>query len=211
MEKGWPESKSKLAPIISLYWNYRDEISTYSGIMFKGEKVIVPKSMQREMLAVIHSNHLGVEKCKRRARDVLYWPGMNSEIEDTVSKCQICSTYQRSNPKELLLHHPVPERPWARVGADLFELNSHSYLVLVDYYSGFIEVEQLLDTKSEVIIKLCKSQFSRHGIPDTLVTDNGPQFSSEAFKDFAMDFNTILVVHTTRNRTAEQKRLYKLA
>ena len=106
-------------------------------------KVIVPKSMQKEMLAVIHSSHLGVEKCKRRARDVMYWPGMNSEIEDVVSRCQVCSTYQRSNPKEPLLSHPLPQRPWARVGADLFELNSHSFLILVDYYSGFIEVEQL--------------------------------------------------------------------
>ena len=134
VEMGWPESKSKIMPIISPYWNYRDEISTYSGIMFKGEKVIVPKSMQHEMLAVIHSSHLGVEKCKRRARDVLYWPGMNSEIED-VSKCQVCSSYRRSNPKESLLSHPVPQRPWARVGADLFELPNISRLLFWLYRS----------------------------------------------------------------------------
>ena len=96
------------------YWNYRDEISTYDGIMFKGENVIVPKTMQREMLEIIHSSHLGMKKCKRRARDVLYWPGMNSEIENTVSRCQICSTYRRSNSREPLLSHPAPERPWAR-------------------------------------------------------------------------------------------------
>ena len=72
MENGWLESKSKAAPIISPYWNYRDEISTYDGIMFKGEKVIVPKSMQHEILAVIHSSHLGVEKCKCR-HPVLAW------------------------------------------------------------------------------------------------------------------------------------------
>ena len=81
VEKGWPESKSRVSPRISPYWNYRDKISTYDGIMFKGEKVIVPKTMQREMLEIIHSSHLGMEKCKRWARDVLYWPGMNSEIE----------------------------------------------------------------------------------------------------------------------------------
>ena len=109
---------------------------------------------------------------------------MNSEIENSVSKCLICSTYRRSNLREPLLSHPVPQRPWVRVGADLFELNFHSFLVLVDYYSGYIKVEQLRDTKSEVSVKLCKSQFTRYGIPDTLVTDNGPQFSSEAFRDF---------------------------
>ena len=156
--------------------------------MFKGEKVIVPKTMQHEMLAVIHSSHLGVEKCKRRARDILYWPGMNSEIENIVSKCQVCSTYRRSNSKKPLLSHPVPQCPWARVGAALFELNSHNFLVLVDYYSSFVEVEQLRDTKSEIIIKLCKTQFAQYGITDKLVMDNGPRFSSEAFKDFTCSY-----------------------
>ena len=108
VENRCPENISNTEPIISPYRNYHDEISTYNGIMFKGERVIVPKSMQKEMLAVIHSSHSGIEKCKRRARDVLYWPGMNSEIEDVVSRCQVCSTYQRSNPKEPLLSHPVP-------------------------------------------------------------------------------------------------------
>ena len=75
VEKGWPESKLKIMPILSPYWNYRDEISTYNGIMFKGEKVIVPKSMQHEMLTVIHSSHLGVEKCKRRPGIYCTGPG----------------------------------------------------------------------------------------------------------------------------------------
>lgn len=145
--------------------------------------------MQSEMLQAIHSSHLGKEKCKRRARDVLYWPGMNSQIESVVSSCETCNTYQRANTKEPLHPHPVPKRPWERVGADLYELNSHSYLILVDYYSGFIEVEQLHDTRSERIITRCKAHFARYGIPDTLISDNGPQFSSEAFMQFARDYH----------------------
>lgn len=144
--------------------------------------------MQHEMLKLIHSSHLGIGKCKRRARDILYWPGMNTGIEDTVSKCQVCSTYRRNNQKEPLLSHPVPKRPWARVGADLFEINSKTFLVLVDYYSGFIEVDQIRDTKSEFIIRICKSHFARYGIPDTLITDNGPQFDSETFKSFVQQY-----------------------
>ena len=119
VKKGWPDSKAETPPGTSPYWNYRDEISTHDGIMFKGERVIVPRSMQSEMLQIIHSSHLGTEKCKRRARDVLYWPGMNSEIEELVSKCEICNTHRRSNTKEPLLPHTVPQRPWAKVGADL--------------------------------------------------------------------------------------------
>ena len=62
----------------------------------------------------------------------------------------------------------IPHRPWARVGANLFELNNQPYLILVDYYSGFIEVNLLQGTTSKQIITYCKSQFSHHGILDTL-------------------------------------------
>ena len=158
------------------------------GVLFKGEKVIIPSSMRTEMLKCIHSSHLGIEKCKRRARDVLFWPGMNSRIQDVVSNCSICNRYQRRNTKEPLLSHETPQRPWSRVVADMFELNGKSYLTLVDYYSGFIEVNLIHDTTSKQVITYCKSQFARHGIPDILITDNGPQFSSTAFKEFARQY-----------------------
>ena len=158
------------------------------SVLFKGGKVIIPSSMRTEMLKCIHSSHLGIEKCKRRARDVLFWPGMNSQIQHVVSNCSICNRYQRKNTKEPLLSHETPQRPWSRVGADMFELNGKSYLTLVDYYSGFIEVNLIHDTTSKQVITYCKSQFARHGIPDILITDNGPQFSSTVFKEFARQY-----------------------
>ena len=188
VENGWPQMKSEVPPSITPYWNYRDEITTHDGIMFRGAKVIVPRSMQREMLHNIHSSHLGMEKCKHRARDVLYWPAMSKQIEDFVSKCPTCHKYQRKNTREPLMSHPIPKRPWARVGADLCELNGHTYLVVVDYYSGFIEIDALQTTTSQRVITHCKSHFARHGIPDVLITDNGPQFSSDAFRAFTHDY-----------------------
>ena len=140
------------------------------------------------MLHYIHSSHLGIEKCKRRARDILFWPGMTSQIEDVVLQCQICSTHQRSNTKEPMLPHMIPERPWSQVGADLFQFNSQNYLILVDYYSNFIELNLLNTTTSQQVVTHLKSQFARHGIPDRLITGNGPQFSSDTFKQFAKDY-----------------------
>ena len=102
---------------------------------------------------------------------------MGAQIEDTVSSCPTCSMYQRNNSRELLLPHPTPSRPWEKVGADLCELNGRHYLIIVDYYSNFIEVDLLKETTSEQVIEHCKSQFARHGIPDVLISDNGPQFS----------------------------------
>ena len=188
VENGWPTNKRAAPLTIAPYWNCRDEITISEGILFKGERVIVPKNLQPQMLSLIHSSHMGTEKCKRRAKEVFYWPGMNGQIENVVSNCPTCNMYQRSNMKEPLLCHEVQSRPWAKVGADLCELNGKTYLVLVDYYSGFIEVNQVHNTRSTEIIRHCKAQFARYGIPDILMTDNGPQFSSESFKSFASTY-----------------------
>ena len=141
--------------------------------------------MQSDMLKLVHSSHLGVEKCKRRAKDVMFWPGMAAQITDTVLNCPTCSTHQRCNTKEPLTPHPVPSRPWERIAADLCEVNGRHYLVMVDYYSNFIEVDHLTETTSQKIIECCKCQFARHGIPDVFISDNGPQFSSTLFHQFS--------------------------
>ena len=189
VQTGWPNNKADVPTVCRSYWNFRDEISLCNDVLLKGEKLIIPKSMRPEMLRLIHASHMGIEKCKRRAKDIIYWPGMSSQIEDIVSSCSICNTYSRNNTKEPMMPHNVPDRPWAQVGADLFQLNGHHYLLLVDYYSGFIEVSILTSTTSKQVITHCKSHFSRHGIPDLLITDNGPQFSSDEFKQFSSDYN----------------------
>ena len=189
IKTGWPSHKQDVPKECLPFWNYRDELSVSDHVIFKGETIVIPKKMQPEMLQCIHSSHLGIEKCKRRARDVLFWPGMISQIQDTVSNCQICCTYQRNNAREPLLPHEVPDRPWAQVGADLFIFNNQYYLILVDYYSGFVELNLLNTTTSNEVIVHCKSQFARHGIPDKLITDNGPQFSSDNFKQFVSNYS----------------------
>lgn len=191
VEIGWPETKYDAPTNTHPFWNYRDEISTQNGILFRGPKVIVPKGLQAEMLQIIHSSHLGIEKCKRRARDVLFWPAMGKQIEDTVLKCPTCSKYRRQNSREPLIPHPIPKRPWARVAADLCDINGQPHLVLVDYYSGFIEVDRLEGTNSQRVIEHFKPHFAQYGIPDTLITDGGPQFTSDMFRTFSKTYNFV--------------------
>lgn len=69
------------------YWTFKEEISYASGLMFKNGKLIVPSQMRQEMFDKIHESHLGIVKCKERARDILYWPGMSTQVEDVVSQC----------------------------------------------------------------------------------------------------------------------------
>ena len=81
--------------------------------------------------------------------------------------------------------HEVPSRPWEKVGTDIFELKNKSYLITVDYYSNFWEVDKLLDTKARTVILKLKNHFTRYGCPDKVVSDNGPQFSCNKFATFA--------------------------
>ena len=185
---GWSEPREQTPVHIREYWNYREELTLHNGVLFKNQKVIIPKAMRPEMISRIHSSHLGIESCLRKARDLVFWPSMNSEIKEAVIKCSVCAEYQAKNPKQPMQSHRIPDRPWSKVGTDLFSLHSNDYIVLVDYYSDFIEVSQLDDTTTATVCDFLKEQFSRHGIPDTLVSDNGSQFTSREFTEFSKEW-----------------------
>ena len=138
------------------------------------------------MLKRIHESHLGIEKSRQRARNILYWPNMNAQITDLIANCSSCLKYRNNNTKEPLIQHEVPDRPWQKIACDLFTLGGKYYLLTVDYYSKWIEIGLLRDStvSSEVITQL-KSTFARYGIPDQVISDNGRPFSSRKFKQFA--------------------------
>ncbi|XP_060080411.1 uncharacterized protein K02A2.6-like [Ylistrum balloti] len=185
---GWPDNRSDVPSPALDYWNFRDELSVRNGVILKGERPVIPSAMRCEMLEKNHESHLGVEKCRQRASDVIFWPKMSKDISDVVSRCAICQENRMSKPKEPLIPHGVPLRPWSKVGGDLCQIDGDHFLVLVDYYSEFFEVSKLKDTRSETVIINCKSQFARHGIPELLITDNGPQFDCREFQRFTKEF-----------------------
>ena len=95
------------------------------------------------MLNTIHESHQGTVKGKQRARDLFYWLGMSSQIEDKVSNCQVCAQHQKAQTKKPMISSKIPDRPWAKIGVDLFEYSNAHYLLSVDYYSKWIEIAKL--------------------------------------------------------------------
>ncbi|KAL9987206.1 hypothetical protein ACROYT_G001477 [Oculina patagonica] len=189
VKSGWPERKSHVDPELREYWNIKEEISVCADLLMRSDKLIVPISLRDEMLRVIHSSHLGIEKCKQRAIDILFWPGMNQKIADVVSKCNTCNMYRNSQAKEPLKRHALPERPWQRIAVDLFDLDKQEYVVMVDNYSKFFEVSYLPNSKSKTVINHIKPQLARYGIPEVIVSDNGPKFNSHEFAKFAKEYS----------------------
>ena len=192
--EGWPAHKHEVHKDIRQYFQYNEELSIIDGMIFKADKVVIPPSLRKEMLSRIHEGHLGMEKCKIRGRRLMFWPGMNSQIEQTVAQCNTCIKHRNKQQKEPLKPHDIPDKPWQKVGSDLFHWNDHDYLLIADYYSKFLEIALLHDTKSKTVISHMKSIFARQGIPEEVVSDNGPQYSSEEFKAFAEKWE---FVHTT--------------
>jgi len=202
---GWPEQKSQVPIPIREYWNYRDEISLHNGILFKCQRIIIPQVIRPEIIARSHASHLGIESCLRKARDSVFWPGMSSEIKEVVLQCSVCAEFQPKNHKEPMQTSKVPDRPWSRVAINLFTLHKKEYVVLVDYYSDFVEVQEIADTTSLTIIQFLKEQFSRHGIPDVLVSDNGSQLVSHEFRRFAEEWEFKHVTSSPHHHTSNGK------
>ena len=101
-------------------WEFRDELSVYNGVLYRWQHVCILMSLRSETMRAIHNSHLGLVNCKRRAKELVYWPGMNKQREDVVSKCSVCLTYKNKPAKEPMIMQPVPELPWSKVGTDLF-------------------------------------------------------------------------------------------
>lgn len=185
IQEGWPLNKKDLPSDIAHYYSFQEELSSQSGIVFRGERVVIPDALRSDIVKRIHSSHLGIEGCLGRARECVYWLGMNDQIKTFIEKCDICRSMDVKQQKETLWSHELPSNPWSKVGTDIFTLDNRNYLITVDYLSNFWELDYLPDTRSTTIIRKLKSHFARHGIPDMVISDNGPQYVSEDFKRFS--------------------------
>jgi len=142
--------------------------------------------MRREMLMKIHKSHLWTAASIRKACDVIYLPKISSDITEFISNCTTCAEINDSQQKQPLQTHSIPTRPWSRIAVDLITLNKKDYLLTVDYFSDYFEVDRLHSTNTKAIVKCSKIHFARHGIPEEVVTDNAANLVSNEFNEFAM-------------------------
>ena len=180
---GWPD-KHHILPELKQYMSMSDELTYEDGLLMKGERIIIPRALRKEIETKLHAAHLGYDSMMRRARDTIYWPGIAARIKEIANSCQPCQESKPANQKESLIQHNEGFKPWDKVGIDLFQIYNQQYLTMVDYYSNFIEVEPMHTTTSQVVIRKLKKLFARYGVPKVCISDCGPQFSSVEFTRF---------------------------
>ncbi|SCV66296.1 Integrase core domain protein [Anaplasma phagocytophilum] len=180
---GWPND-NKMTETMKLFSPIRDELVVYEGLLFRSDKIVIPKTWHKSVLERVHDGQLGISSCLKRARESIYWPGMSEDIKRLVLSCPICESKQKKPPSEPLMMKEVPKLPWERVAIDLFDFNGKTNIAIVDSYSGFIDYSELRNASSSEVIAALKRWFSTHGIQRILESDNGACFVAREFQDF---------------------------
>ena len=129
-----------------------------------GSRVVIPPTLRQDMLERLHEGHQGITKCRLRAKQSMWWPGLSKQLEALVSNCPVCCRLHIQHA-EPLMPSKFPDLPWQKVASDLFVWNGVQYLLVIDYFSRYVEIDKLSGESSANVIKhlkinLCEEWYS---------------------------------------------------
>ena len=181
-QRGWPlDVPESMKP----YYHRRDELSLENQCVLWGIRVIVPKRLQNQVLEELHRSHVGIARMKALARSYVWWPKLDEDIECLIKSCQRCQAVKNAPPVAPLHPWVWPAKPWQRVHVDYAgPFMGRQFLIVVDAHSKWPEVIEMKTTTSSATILELRRLFSSYGLPEQLVSDNGPQFTSTEFEKF---------------------------
>ena len=130
------------------------------GLLMKSNRLVIPVSMRLDVLDKLHEGHQGITKCRERAKTSVWWPGLRKQLEELVNNCSTCIK-ERVNRLEPVIPSERPDRPLQKLAADEFELKGQTFLIVVDYFTGYVEVAKLNRTTSPDIVVHLKSTFAK--------------------------------------------------
>ena len=128
--------------------------------------------MRNDALRRLHESPQGISKCRERAASAISWPGISRDITRFIDRCDTCRRNRPTHREQPLRPVELPGRPWEKVAMDIFHYKRNDYLVIIDYYSRWIEIKQLISLTSDYVISPVKTVFTTHDIPDVVVSDS---------------------------------------
>ncbi|KAI5738705.1 hypothetical protein M8J77_010155 [Diaphorina citri] len=185
------------------------EFSLQDGCIFKGRRVVIPCSLQKDILRELHVGHLGIVKMKALARCFCYWKNIDTHIEQFIKSCRACCMKQNEPPKETSHPWEMSSQPWERIHIDFAGPESGwYYFIVVDSFTKWVEVIPTKTTTADWCIRQLRNLFCTFGIPTMLVSDNGSQFKSSVFESFLVSngvcHRTSAPYHPATNGQAER-------
>lgn len=195
---GFPTSKDRLPPALLPFWAIQHDLSVHDGLVLKGCRVFIPASARKDTLNALHDSHQGIERTKRRARQTVWWPGLNSDITNTVSSCDLCQQRRPSLPQEPMVSEPPPSRIFEDVSSDMFSHAGRDFMVYVDRLSNWPVIFPFprRDSTSRQIIAALREAFVTMGVPVRLRTDGGPQYKNRDVAAFLKRWGVVHVFST---------------
>ena len=169
---------------LSPFTSVKDSLTLDAGCLLYGSRVVIPPRQQTRLLFELHTTHMGVVKMKSLAREYIWWPGLNKDIESLAAKCEGCARFKKKPAPVPLTHWPWATRPMERIHVDFAEYRGVQLLIVIDAYSKYIWTFIMgKDTTTPRLLRQMDSIFAERGLPTTVVSDNGPQFTSKAFSE----------------------------
>ena len=165
------------------------ELCVVGKLILRGTRIVIPRKLRPHILTLAHEGHLGVVSMKQRLRSKVWWPGITNDAERFCKTCHGCQLVGQPTYPEPIKSTPLPSGPWQDLALDFLGPlpSGHSVLTVIDYYSRYYEIAIMKSTTTENVIESLDEIFSRHGLPLTLSSDNGPQFASEMFRQYLSD------------------------
>ena len=161
------------------------ELYIENEVLYFGSRVVIPTVQHLRLLTELHFSHIGAVKMKETVRRYFWWPGITKDIDAIAASCDGCRRYRKKPPPAPLCPWPYSRRPMERVHVDFFEYKGKMVLIMVDSFSKKIWTALMnTDTTATKTLAVLFGWFcDETGIPTTLVSDNGPQFTSKEFGD----------------------------
>ncbi|XP_055622409.1 uncharacterized protein K02A2.6-like [Toxorhynchites rutilus septentrionalis] len=171
------------------------ELCRLGDILLRGDRIVIPQQLQQRVLHLAHEGHPGIRVMKGHLRASVWWPKMDQHVESFVKECRGCTLVTTPNPPEPMIRKQLPTRAWEQIAVDFLGPlpEGENLLVCVDYFSRYLEVIEMNDISTTSTIDELMIIFSRYGIPESLRADNGPQFSSDEFRNFCDEYGIRLV------------------
>ena len=168
-------TKDELHSDMRPYWSYRDDLAVIDRVVMKCRCIIIPAELKQKVLDISISI-TWLSKLKLFTCESVYWININTDIENHIKSCNTCLEFQQTEPKEKIIHHNIPLRPWEVLGVDIFHLNNKNYLCIIDYHSKFPVIKSMEGLSAERLIATTKVIFAEYGIPHRLMSDTGINF-----------------------------------
>lgn len=188
-------------PDLKPFFAKRKDFYSKDDCVMWNHRIVVPFKLYDDVLNQLHC------KMQNLAWGYFWFPSMDIRIQSLTNSSLSCIHHSSNPPKVAISPCPTPNGPWERLHIDFFELIKINYLVVIDAFSKWLEVFRMSSINFFSTISILRQLYARFGLPNLIVSDNGPSFVSLEFENFLINNNikhiTCAPYHPISNDAAE--------